>query len=905
MSNLAQFRQQHPEYADVPDKQLADALYRRFYSDVPRGDFDKRMGLTAPAKPKAPTAADARGRQVADLSRAGPPTSREYREAVAKLPVGSFFRDYQGNVRRNDAGPRMLTDPKAGNPIVPVGGASDVGRAGRRGLMEGAQGTLDMALSLGPIGQISRMQGPGVPKVSDLIQQGGAALASSVAGAFGNRDAQNRLAAAAAQPTAQGRLNQLGGGYVPQTVGGKVARYAGQALPGAAMPGSVPARIASVAVPAVTSAIGGEVGQAIGGQTGEQVGAGIGGLVGGVATGVRASGPIRQARGGNKAIDLLRKRAPQDPAAMRAAAAEFEAVGIRPTLTDVVNEGGRGLIRATASKPVKVARAPGQELGRDQVRTFAERRATDLPARIGEQTRRYVSATPQPQEVVAANDAARMAAQQDRLATGLGALPAGAGGRQVSAQLNAARTRDKAVVDRAYQAARDLDPQRAMIPIGERPQIAANIREDMADYDPAAVPRVTAQLAKLDEQQTLSVRDLFDARSRITKLTQSSDGVERGAAGTAVRALDRQIDDLVTRGAVSGDPAVVDAWRNAISARRQFGRLYEGDDLVSSLTEGGRMSGQSGLWVAPEDASNAILGRGDLSFIGKPDLVRDLQRLEQLSGPEAVRAIRGEVVSRLTGDGTRLARNWETLVRRDPELASYLFTPEEQAQIARAIAAEGAPQPNAVGAAMMENTDPGLFAQDVRSLSMAGQQAARNVAARAIEQQVGKTPAGAPRFARDMATGINPTQKLNALIGPDQTQQYQNALTMENRALQNANDIAPRFGSQTAPRLDDSANLNDMRSGMVAGGKLVRGDVIGAAMDAAQLFFRRVGVDEATVDELTRMAVDPQSTEAVIRYLEQQYGRRAALMFRADPAISAAIAAQSTSAKTLEARSPQ
>lgn len=41
---LANFRTQHPEYNDLNDQQLADALYRKFYSDMPRADFNRRLG---------------------------------------------------------------------------------------------------------------------------------------------------------------------------------------------------------------------------------------------------------------------------------------------------------------------------------------------------------------------------------------------------------------------------------------------------------------------------------------------------------------------------------------------------------------------------------------------------------------------------------------------------------------------------------------------------------------------------------------------------------------------------------------------------------------------------------------------------------------------------------------------
>jgi hypothetical protein len=46
--NLAEFKQQNPDYADVPDERLATALHRKFYSDMPYVDFAKKVGLSGP-----------------------------------------------------------------------------------------------------------------------------------------------------------------------------------------------------------------------------------------------------------------------------------------------------------------------------------------------------------------------------------------------------------------------------------------------------------------------------------------------------------------------------------------------------------------------------------------------------------------------------------------------------------------------------------------------------------------------------------------------------------------------------------------------------------------------------------------------------------------------------------------
>lgn len=47
MATLAEIREQYPQYGDMSDQQLADALHSRFYSDIPRADFDRRVGFSA------------------------------------------------------------------------------------------------------------------------------------------------------------------------------------------------------------------------------------------------------------------------------------------------------------------------------------------------------------------------------------------------------------------------------------------------------------------------------------------------------------------------------------------------------------------------------------------------------------------------------------------------------------------------------------------------------------------------------------------------------------------------------------------------------------------------------------------------------------------------------------------
>jgi hypothetical protein len=45
MATLAEFRAQYPQYDEVPDVKLADSLHQKFYSNIPKIDFYKNIGL--------------------------------------------------------------------------------------------------------------------------------------------------------------------------------------------------------------------------------------------------------------------------------------------------------------------------------------------------------------------------------------------------------------------------------------------------------------------------------------------------------------------------------------------------------------------------------------------------------------------------------------------------------------------------------------------------------------------------------------------------------------------------------------------------------------------------------------------------------------------------------------------
>lgn len=57
MPTIAEVRQKFPQYEDMSDEVLADALHQKFYADLPREEFNAKIGL-APQQTEAPTGDD-------------------------------------------------------------------------------------------------------------------------------------------------------------------------------------------------------------------------------------------------------------------------------------------------------------------------------------------------------------------------------------------------------------------------------------------------------------------------------------------------------------------------------------------------------------------------------------------------------------------------------------------------------------------------------------------------------------------------------------------------------------------------------------------------------------------------------------------------------------------------------
>jgi hypothetical protein len=82
MATLAEIRAQYPQYADMSDADLAGALHKKFYADMPRGEFDKKLGLKAP-EPLDPYRETAR-KELDELKAKGVPMGSPMQRRIAQ-----------------------------------------------------------------------------------------------------------------------------------------------------------------------------------------------------------------------------------------------------------------------------------------------------------------------------------------------------------------------------------------------------------------------------------------------------------------------------------------------------------------------------------------------------------------------------------------------------------------------------------------------------------------------------------------------------------------------------------------------------------------------------------------------------------------------------------------------------
>lgn len=274
MTTLAEIRQQYPQYGDLDDAKLAEALHRKFYSDMPREEFDKRLGIMP--KPEANPVADASEQLVRGVNRG--------LNALVALPgeiMGGAVDLIGGDgakLRWNNPVSEFMSSPHA-KPKTELGRYADaVGQSIGASAVPTA-GLVAQAPRLAALTPTTAMRALGQNTGQAIQAAPGAAIAADAVAATG--------AGVGVQAA-----EEAGGGPVAKTVAGIAGGFAPLAV----------ASVVSSAVKPIRRAIANQGEAGAYGSIVDNLGQGVDDLAGSIAQG---TGSASAANSNRRALDIL------------------------------------------------------------------------------------------------------------------------------------------------------------------------------------------------------------------------------------------------------------------------------------------------------------------------------------------------------------------------------------------------------------------------------------------------------------------------------------------------------------------------------------------------------------------------------------------------------------------------
>lgn len=286
-------------------------------------------------------------------------------------------------------------------------------------------------------------------------------------------------------------------------------------------------------------------------------------------------------------------------------------------------------------------------------------------------------------------------AVQQQLGGGVIGAP-GQGGALAANELVGRAATEKAGVKSAYDLARSIGadaatPEGAFKTWGQAVTRVLDERGFDLDMMPAA-SKYLNDIAGMGD----NLPGLMKWRSRVTNaIRDAGTPSERATLSIMLDGFDEWLDDVAGRGLLSGDPAALSAWKDAMAKNRQFRSLFERKSITDMLVDTAGEAPQ--LKVAPDDAVNVIFGKGELG--SKTGLATDLGRLRNVLGAQsdAWKAIKEEAFLRLfrsqpqaEGTGALLTGRFKpgaynkalaTALRDQPTAMRMLFSADEIKQL--------------------------------------------------------------------------------------------------------------------------------------------------------------------------------------------------------------------------------
>ena len=271
----------------------------------------------------------------------------------------------------------------------------------------------------------------------------------------------------------------------------------------------------------------------------------------------------------------------------------------------------------------------------------------------------------------------------------------GEGGAIAQAELLATKDAAKKIANENFKKARELDSDSStLIPsrelAGFTDTIKSVLRRDHAIDDLVPVQNMLKKITELETKDTtFKIRNLFELRAQINSKAKGLKGDESSVVlGKIKNQLDSKIDNMLETAILSGDDAVILAWKKAVKGWSGYKSKWDSGDLLTKITKLNN-NGTRELAIAPESASNAIFGVSGLGFISKANLQRDLLKMKKELSPDAFNGLKQEIYLKLINQskgnqlqnisGAKLQTNINKVLQENSSIMSALFSAEERA----------------------------------------------------------------------------------------------------------------------------------------------------------------------------------------------------------------------------------
>jgi hypothetical protein len=563
------------------------------------------------------------------------------------------------------------------------------------------------------------------------------------------------------------------------------------------------------------------------------------------------------------AVDVMAARVPQNAAEMRTRAQEMRDTGHEPTLTNTIDEGGRGFVAAMARKP-----GPGREAAQ---RAFDARRLS-MPERIDRNMAAAVEADAGDPAV-----AAQLKRPLDQTVAGLKEQRS----TEMQAAMDPIRSEPVPLNPRMFEILNTADGQRAisqaMRTVTDRPTLDAMrslqslVRNSGKLIDPRLPPAVQEKvMGEITSKSGLTV-DIADRLAR--KFNAMADtapaDAQRALRGFATELRDHTRTSVPQYDAALKKYATTSKSLDAVDVGSDFMTPNAADDFANRAAKLDTTNPTvTEAKPTMKDSSFAYNDKGDGNYsfgYRTPDgrLIKGRVSFDPKNPKNAAIDIDPK-----DGSGTSFDQ-WQGSNQIGPQLVRdlgrHVAKAFPQVETVGGYRVSGARR--VAGVDMDAEVNLGRF-RDTRTLP-SDRQYAQQAARRVVQQRAGENIAQAPGIARKMAVSPEQSIRTNALFSPVTAENLQKAMGISEQDLKHFAQIAPNTGSATAIRGQDDTGAD---AALTALGHVVTGNKFHAALAG----LRAIGVRDKDAANIVQMAIDPARTDELITMLEKSYSKQTA-----------------------------